>query len=327
MRSGSALIDVQPAPSRSLPLATWRCGGHTFDLSSRPCLMGILNVTPDSFSDGGRFFSVETALLHASQMVAAGADIVDVGGESTRPGAEAVSVDEECSRIVPVIEALVNKHDVVVSIDTQKAEVARQAIAAGAQIVNDVSALTEDPGMLSLIADCEVGVVLMHKRGAPRTMQESPEYHDVVAEVSAYLTSRAEAVVEAGVDRGRIVLDPGIGFGKTTQHNLDLLGDQTVLPSLGYPLMIGLSRKQFLGEISGRSVSDRLVPSLAAAGTHVDAIAVGHGRERGGQVREVRPRPVAGVDDPRALGRQHLTEEHDSDEGEWPGEPEERVCR
>ncbi len=263
MRSGSALIDVQPAPSRSLSLSGWRCGGRTFDLSSRPCLMGILNVTPDSFSDGGRFFSTEAALLHAGQMVADGADIVDIGGESTRPGAEAVSVDEECSRVVPVIEALVKRHDVVVSIDTQKAEVARQAIAAGAQIVNDVSAMTEDPGMLPLIAGCEVGVVLMHKKGAPPTMQDSPEYRDVVAEVSAYLASRAQAVVEAGVDRDRIVLDPGIGFGKTAQHNLDLLGDQSVLPSLGYPLMMGLSRKRFLGEISGRDVSDRLAPSIA----------------------------------------------------------------
>ncbi|MCP4966384.1 MAG: dihydropteroate synthase [bacterium] len=209
--------------------------------------MGIVNTTPDSFSDGGRYTAVEAAVAHGLALWSQGADIVDVGGESTRPGAEPVAEIEEMSRVVPVVRDLVAQ-DVVVSVDTMKAAVANAAIAAGAHIINDVTALA-DPEMVDVCAASGVGVVLMHMQGDPQTMQASPEYGDVVAEVSSFLEDRAQNVIGSGVDASRICIDPGIGFGKTFDNNLELLSGVDRLAGIGYPLLVGTSRKGFLGGI------------------------------------------------------------------------------
>jgi len=233
-------------------------------------VMGILNVTPDSFSDGNRYFDTEKAILRGLEMVDEGADIIDVGGESTRPGASAVTVDEEKRRVIPVVEQLcrVLKQDgrtgCAVSIDTSKAEVARLAIEGGAVIINDVSALTADNGMSDIARDSGAGVVLMHMKGSPRTMQNSPVYGDVVAEVSRYLASRITDLAENGLDVEQLAIDPGIGFGKTLQHNLDILRQLDTLRSCGRPVVIGLSRKSFLGKLTGREADQRLIPGIAA---------------------------------------------------------------
>jgi len=226
--------------------------------------MGILNVTPDSFSDGGEHLDPDEAVAHGLGMAGEGADIVDVGGESTRPGAAEVPEEEEVRRTVPVIEALTSGTDTIISIDTMKAGVARQAIAAGASIINDVSALTHDPGMVEVAAESGAGVVLMHMLGTPRTMQDSPEYDDVVASVRDYLAARVEDVVAAGVDRECLAVDPGIGFGKTVKHNVRLLAELRALAGLGLPVVVGLSRKSFLGKLTGCDVGERLAPSIAA---------------------------------------------------------------
>jgi len=234
--------------------------------------MGVLNVTPDSFSDGGRFLAFDAAVAHGLQMVADGADLVDVGGESTRPGSEPVTADEEIARVVPVIRAL-TREGVVVSADTSKAAVAAAAIEAGAAVVNDVTAFA-DPDMAPLAAESGVGVVLMHMLGTPRTMQADPRYDDVVAEVSRSLVDRADLAIAAGVDRERIVLDPGIGFGKTLDHNLRLLVDGVrAIVATGYPVLVGASRKSFLEKILGPiPPGDRDAPTVAA---HTLAIAAG----------------------------------------------------
>jgi dihydropteroate synthase len=229
-----------------------------------PAVMGILNVTPDSFSDGGRFEAADAAVARGLELVAGGADIVDVGGESTRPGADAVSVRDELSRVVPVIEALSNRSSAVLSIDTMKAPVARAALEAGAHIVNDVSACTHDADMASVVAEYGAGVVLMHMWGTPRTMQEDPRYEDVVQEVSDYLAERRDALVGAGVDRLAVAVDPGIGFGKTLEHNLSLLRGLEQVGACGAPVVVGLSRKSFLGKLTGREVGGRLASSIAA---------------------------------------------------------------
>jgi dihydropteroate synthase len=209
--------------------------------------MGVLNVTPDSFSDGGLYCDVDSAVAHGHRLVAGGADIVDVGGESTRPGAEAVPVDIELDRVVPVVEAL-SGAGLVVSIDTTKPRVADAAVAAGAEIINDVSGMG-DHGMRRLAARTGVGVVVMHMKGTPRTMQDDPRYDDIVGEVAAHLGMRAEACVEAGVARESICVDPGIGFGKTLAHNLELLNHLDVLAGLGFPVLVGVSRKRFIGTL------------------------------------------------------------------------------
>ncbi len=226
--------------------------------------MGILNVTPDSFSDGGRFVNAESAVEQGLALVVEGADIVDVGGESTRPGAGAVSVDEELLRVLPVIEALSSRSSAVLSVDTTKAAVARAALEAGAHIVNDVSACTHDADMLSVVAEYGAGIVLMHMRGTPRTMQDNPRYEDVVREVSNYLAGRCDALAGAGVDRSAIAVDPGIGFGKTVEHNLALLQGLEQIGTCGAPVVVGLSRKSFLGKLTGREVDARLAASVAA---------------------------------------------------------------
>jgi dihydropteroate synthase len=229
--------------------------------------MGVINVTPDSFSDGGRFGDVEAAVSHARKLIADGAGILDIGGESTRPGAEPVPEDEEIARVVPLIRALAAETATPISIDTMKPSVARAAIAAGACLWNDVSALTWAPDSLAAAADLGCEVVLMHMRGDPRTMQQAPRYDDVVAEVRAWLAARAEAAMLAGVDRRRIWLDPGIGFGKTLKHNLALLARLDRLADLGFPILLGASRKSFLARIDPRAATaaDRLGGSLAVA--------------------------------------------------------------
>jgi dihydropteroate synthase len=215
-------------------------------LGARTCLMGIVNITPDSFSDGGRFFGTRSAVDHGLALAAAGADIIDIGGESTRPFSDPVTADEEIRRVVPVIEHLAAHLDLPISIDTTKAEVARQALAAGAGIINDVSALRLDPAMGPLAASAGVPVILMHMLGTPKTMQVRPEYDDVVAEVRDFLADAIARAEAQGIDRGRVIADPGIGFGKTFEHNLRLLKRLDVLQSLGVPLLVGASRKAFI---------------------------------------------------------------------------------
>jgi len=228
-----------------------------------PMLMGIVNVTPDSFSDGGLFLDAEAAIAHGEELVRDGAEILDVGGESTRPGAEAVSAEEEMARVVPVVAGLSGA--ATVSIDTSKLAVAEAALDAGASIVNDVTALRRDPEIGGLCAERGVGLVLMHMLGDPRTMQENPVYDDVVDDVKAFLAERLEVAVDAGVDEERIWLDPGIGFGKTLEHNLELLRRLGELRELGRPLVVGTSRKSFIGKIDGSPVGERLGGTIASS--------------------------------------------------------------
>ncbi len=243
----------------------WTCRDRTLELGDRTLVMGILNVTPDSFSDGGRFFDPSLAVSHGLQMAADGADILDVGGESTRPGSDAVSVDEELRRTAPVIEALRKQTDCLLSIDTRKAAVARRALELGAHIVNDVSALTSDPVIAEVVREFRAGAILMHMRGEPRTMQADPQYGCVTAEVAGYLEERMAVLAEAGLAEESLAIDPGIGFGKLLEHNLALLAGLERLGQAGRPVVVGVSRKSFLGRITGRDVGERLVPSLAAA--------------------------------------------------------------
>lgn len=230
-------------------------------------VMGVLNATPDSFSDGGRYLDVDAAVRHALRLVEDGADIVDVGGESTRPGAEPVPTEAEIARVEPVIRTLRAQSDVAISIDTMKPQVARAAVAAGATIWNDVTALAYAPDSLATAADLGCEVVLMHMQGEPRTMQHEPQYEDVVAEVCARLADRAAAAMEAGVARERIWLDPGVGFGKhATRHNLPLIAGLDRLVALGFPVLLGASRKSFIGVLDGGAPADRrLGGSIAAA--------------------------------------------------------------
>ena len=239
------------------------CAGQVLDLS-QPRLMGVLNITPDSFSDGGAFLSVDNAVAHARQMAEAGADIIDVGGESTRPGSAPVSADEELQRVIPVIEALRASTDIPVSIDTQKPAVMRAAVAAGAGMINDVNALQADDA-IETAARLGVPVCLMHMQGVPQNMQEMPEYEDVVTEVVSFLGARAAACEAAGIAPEQIVLDPGFGFGKTVEHNLALLRRLDSLVALGYPVLVGLSRKSLIGKVIGLPVDKRLYPSVALA--------------------------------------------------------------
>lgn len=240
-----------------------RCGAHTLDLS-RPVVMGILNVTPDSFSDGGSHFDAKSAVSHARQMAQAGAVLIDVGGESTRPGAEAVSAAEEIRRVVPVIEALAADTKLLISVDTSKPEVMTAAVRAGASMINDVRALRE-PGALAAAAGTDAAICLMHMLGEPRTMQVEPQYVDVVAEVGSFLDQRVAACIAAGISRERLVLDPGIGFGKRLEHNLALLAALPRLGAPGLPLLIGVSRKSMFGALLGRPVDERVAGSVAVA--------------------------------------------------------------
>jgi len=249
--------------------------GRGLDLTGSTTVMGILNVTPDSFSDGGLHATPDRAVTHAIHMAEAGASILDIGGESTRPGALPVSEDEELSRVVPVLEALRDRTDAVLSIDTSKARVARAALEAGAHMVNDVTALSGDEGMADVVADAGAGVVLMHMQGIPRTMQQDPDYQDVVGEILGHLRAADARARGHGVAPERILIDPGIGFGKQLEHNLTLLRFLPVLRSLGRPLCLGASRKSFLGQVTGvKTPRDRVPASLGIA-----ALAVSMGVE------------------------------------------------
>lgn len=240
------------------------CGQFKLDLS-RPNVMGIVNVTPDSFSDGGDFSNTDKAVQHALKLVEEGADVLDIGGESTRPNAVPVALQEELDRVIPVIEKLVASGiGIPVSIDTYKTQVMQAALRAGASIVNDVRALQED-GALTVVANNNAGVCLMHMQGMPQTMQVNPTYTDVVAEVIDFLVSRANASINAGIQKDRIMLDPGFGFGKTREHNITLVKQLEQLTMLGYPLLVGLSRKSVLGQVTGNDVDARLYASIAAA--------------------------------------------------------------
>ncbi|MEW5709043.1 MAG: dihydropteroate synthase [Pseudomonadota bacterium] len=239
-----------------------RCGGFTLDLS-RPLVMGVVNVTPDSFSDGGRYLSAQAAIDHARRLVEEGVDLLDIGGESSRPGAEPVPVEEELRRVMPVLEAVVAL-GVPVSVDTMKPQVMRAAIGVGAAMVNDILALRA-PGALEAVAGSDVAVCLMHMQGEPRTMQVNPTYGDVVREVRDFLAERVAAAEAAGIERSRIVVDPGFGFGKDRSHNLALFRNLPVFAALGVPVLVGLSRKSVLGRLTGRDVNERLAASLAAA--------------------------------------------------------------
>jgi dihydropteroate synthase len=244
-------------------MAVWQTARFDVDLS-RPRVMGIVNVTPDSFSDGGRHADAVAACAHCERLVAEGADLLDIGGESTRPGAVTPSVDEELARVLPVVRHAVTL-GVPVSVDTSAPDVMRAVLDAGADVINDVRALTRPGALAAAAAHPRAGVCLMHMRGEPATMQQHTDYRDVVADVAAYLAERVEAVQSAGVGRQRIVVDPGIGFGKTVEHNLALLARQRELLALGLPLLVGWSRKSTLGAVTGRGVGERLAASVAAA--------------------------------------------------------------
>ncbi|MFG0332055.1 MAG: dihydropteroate synthase [Maioricimonas sp. JB049] len=259
-------------------LRTWRVTDRHFTLGQFPLLMGIVNTTPDSFSDGGQFLDPDHAIEHALRLVAQGADIIDIGGESTRPGSDPVAAAEQLRRVIPVISGLSQQSDELISIDTTSADVAREALAAGAHIVNDISGLTFDEQMVPLVADADCGVICMHIQGTPKTMQDAPCYADVVTDICRYLEGRLATLGSAGVDRQRVVLDPGIGFGKTAAHNLDILASIDRLRGLGRPVLIGHSRKRFLEKILGRELNERTWGtagvSVALAAQRVDILRV-----------------------------------------------------
>jgi dihydropteroate synthase len=252
----------------------WKCGPTTFDCDERTLIMGILNVTPDSFSDGGRFFDPEAAVTQAIAMVEDGADIVDVGGESTRPGSDPVSAEQERDRVVPIIKRLSAELDVPISVDTRKAEVARAGVEAGATIVNDVTG-GRDPGIFEVVRESRAGYVLMHMKGEPKTMQDAPHYDDVVREVRDHLAERVDAAAAARIDREALCVDPGLGFAKTDAHSLRMMKETDALLGIGRPVLVGPSRKSFIGSVLGTPVTERAegtagaVAYMVARGAHV----------------------------------------------------------
>ena len=243
---------------------TWRCGRFLFDFSKRPIVMGILNATPDSFSDGGKFRTAKDAIAQAELMIHSGVDLIDIGGESTRPGAEPVSLQEELDRVLPVIEGL-KDCGVPLSIDTYKAEAMRQALNAGVDCVNDIWALRQEGAVSAVLESSNCGIVLMHMQRDPMTMQFNPEYKDVIIEVKQFLKERADLLISKGIEHNRIVIDPGFGFGKSLEHNLNMLTNFQRFSELDYPVLAGISRKSMIGKITGKETNDRLAPSIAAA--------------------------------------------------------------
>jgi dihydropteroate synthase len=242
-------------------------GTKEHDLDKGPLLMGVLNVTPDSFSDGGQYNSPELAFSQAMKLIEDGADILDIGGESTRPGSAAVSIEEELQRVVPVIKLIRNKSDIPISIDTRKAAVADAAVNAGANILNDISGLKHDPQMLNVLQQYKLPVIIMHIKGTPETMQQNPVYDDLIGEIRTFLVSQAEKAVEAGSKQ--VFIDPGIGFGKTTKHNLSLIKHLAAFRETGFPIVLGPSRKRFIGNLLDLPVHDRLEGTLAVAAVGV----------------------------------------------------------
>ncbi|WP_437229347.1 dihydropteroate synthase [Planctomicrobium sp. SH661] len=265
-------------PSKSSILRSWKFAQQCWQMGDAPRLMGIVNATPDSFSDGGKWTATPAAVEHALSLAESGADVLDIGGESTRPNADPVSDQEELRRVIPVIEQLASKTGVPISIDTTKGIVAREALAAGASIVNDISGLTFDPEMPEVCAASDCGVILMHIQGTPKTMQLDPRYDNAVVEIRDWLRARCEFLEAAGISRERLMVDPGIGFGKTAQHNLEILSHVGEFRSFGRPVLIGHSRKGFLKKLVGRDVDERLAGtigvSLALAHQHADLLRV-----------------------------------------------------
>jgi dihydropteroate synthase len=253
---------AQRFPARA---ASWKLRTCTLRFSSAPLVMGIVNVTPDSFSDGGRFFDPQRAIEHGLRLAAEGAEILDVGGESTRPYSTPVDEAEELRRVAPVVAALCEQTSIAISIDTSKAAVAREAIQAGAEIINDVTGLEGDPAMLDTVLEHGAGVCAMHMQGTPQTMQDDPRYDDVVEDIRRYLVARRDALLAAGVERERICLDPGIGFGKTHQHNLTLVAHCGGYHDLGQPLLVGHSRKGFIGKVLGDQDADRTFGTIGVS--------------------------------------------------------------
>lgn len=243
----------------------WKCTDRQYDCRSRALVLGILNVTPDSFSDGGQFFDPVYAVERGLQMIAEGADILDIGGESTRPGADPVSLEDELSRVIPIVRELAKRTSVMISVDTSKAEVARQSLDCGAKIINDVTGLCGDPAMVSVVAKYRAGAIVMHMQGTPTTMQANPTYANVVDDVATFFATRLRYLIDAGIDPDSIAIDPGIGFGKTQEHNLTLLANLERVNAVGRPLCLGVSRKGFMGIITGRNRAERLAGSLAVA--------------------------------------------------------------
>lgn len=249
----------------------WQVGSRNLETSSRTFIMGVVNVTPDSFSDGGRFFDPERAVQHGIQLTDQGADFLDIGGESTRPGSTPVDAEEEAARILPVLKQLRGQlPETLLSVDTSKASVARQAIEAGADLINDVTAGTGDPDMLGVVAGSHAGYLLMHMQGTPGSMQQNPNYGNVVEEVLDFLRGRMAAATQAGIAADRLAVDPGIGFGKTLEHNLTLLAGLRIFEQLDCPLVLGVSRKRWIGDLTGRPVGERLAGSLAGAAACVE---------------------------------------------------------
>jgi dihydropteroate synthase len=238
-------------------------GDKKLRFGKRTLVMGIVNVTPDSFSDGGQFYDPQVAISHAKQLVKEGADIVDIGGESTRPGSEAVSSEDELKRVIPVIKGIANEVAVPISIDTYKSEVAKAALDAGASIINDISAMRFDPAIADVAAECGVPLILMHMQGTPRDMQKDPEYKDVIGDIKDFLSERIDFAHSKGVSRDKIIIDPGIGFGKTLKNNYDILKRLNEFSTLGQPILIGTSRKSFIGMTLDVDVTERLIGSLA----------------------------------------------------------------
>ncbi len=245
---------------------TWRCGRFLFDFAkrTRPIVMGILNATPDSFSDGGKFRTAKDAIAQAERMIADGADLIDIGGESTRPGAEPVDLQEELDRVLPVIEGL-KDCGVPLSIDTYKSETMKQALSAGVDCVNDIWALRQDGALDTVLSHASCGIVLMHMQRDPLSMQFNPEYENVIVQVMQFLNERADLLTLNGVERNRIAIDPGFGFGKSLEHNLTMLAHFQEFSNLGFPVLAGISRKSMIGKITGKDTNDRVAPSVAAA--------------------------------------------------------------
>jgi dihydropteroate synthase len=267
----------------------WHIRDRVIEFGRKPLVMGIVNVTPDSFSDGGPFFDRERAVDHALQLVAEGADILDLGGESTRPGATPVPLDEELRRVVPVVAEVAKRTIIPISVDTMKAEVARQCLMAGAAIINDVAGL-RDPAMIAAAAQHKAGVIVMHMQGTPPTMQDEPRYDDVVSEVGAFFEERLKTLAESGIPREAVCLDPGISFGKTQEHNLELLANLGALGRFARPVCLGVSRKGMIGILCGRSRSERMPGSLAIA-----CIAAARGQAHVLRVHDVAPTRDAAV--------------------------------